>query len=52
MKRGSDDLVDVAMTLLFTGFQFEIRRPDELYDAFRRIADRASTIAEQVDSLS
>lgn len=45
MKRGADDLVDVAMNLLFAGFQFEIRRPDELYDAFRRVGNHALEIA-------
>ena len=45
MKRGSDDLEDVALTLLFAHCRFEIRRPDELYDAFRRIAEQASGIA-------
>jgi len=38
----------VAMNLLFSGFRFEIRRPDELYDAFRRIAERALRIADPV----
>ena len=48
LKRGADDLADVAMNLLFSGFRFEIRRPDELYDAFRRIAERALRIADPV----
>ena len=47
LKRGSDDLVDVAMTLLFAGVHFEIRRPDELYDAFRRVGERAAAIADR-----
>jgi hypothetical protein len=45
MKRGSDDLEDVALTLLFAHCRFEIRRPDELYDAFRRVSERALAVA-------
>lgn len=45
MKRGTDDLEEVALTLLFANCRFEIRRPDELHDAFRRIADRALAVA-------
>lgn len=45
MKRGSDDLEDVALSLLFAHCRFEIRRPDELRDAFRRIAARSLAIA-------
>ncbi len=41
LKRGSDDLEDVALSLLFANCRFEIRRPDALYEAFRRIAERA-----------
>ena len=41
LKRGSDDLEDVALSLLFANVPFEIRRPDELYEAFRQIAERA-----------
>jgi predicted DNA-binding transcriptional regulator YafY len=46
MKRGSDDLFDVAMNLLFAGCRFEVRRPAELYDAFRTVAERALAAAE------
>jgi predicted DNA-binding transcriptional regulator YafY len=45
MKRGADDLEDVALNLLFTKVRFEIRRPDELHDAFRCIAERSLAIA-------
>jgi hypothetical protein len=45
MKRGSDDLEDVALSLLFANCRFEIRRPDALRDAFRRIAERSLAIA-------
>ncbi len=45
MKRGSDDLEEVALTLLFAHCRFEIRRPDELHDAFRRIGSYALSIA-------
>lgn len=47
LKRGTDSLFDVAMNLLFAGCRFEIRRPDELYDAFGDVAERASAIAAQ-----
>ncbi len=50
MKRGSDDLEDVALTLLFSRCQFEIRRPDELYDAFHRVATQALAVAGKADS--
>jgi len=46
MKRGSDDLEDVALSLLFANCRFEIRRPDALRDAFRAIAERSLSIAE------
>lgn len=46
MKRGSDDLEDVAMSLLHANCRIDIRRPDELRDAFRRIAVRSLAIAE------
>jgi predicted DNA-binding transcriptional regulator YafY len=46
MKRGTDDLEDVALSLLFAHLRFEIRRPDELHEAFRRIAKRALAIAD------
>ena len=49
LKRGSDDLEEVAMTLLFAGVRFEIRRPDELYDAFRGVGERALAIAASSD---
>jgi hypothetical protein len=50
MKRGSDDLEDVALTLLFAQCRFESRRPDELYDAFRVIAERALAFAGSPDA--
>lgn len=50
MKRGADDLEEAAMNLLFTGIAFEIRRPTELHEAFRRIADRAASIANRAGS--
>lgn len=45
MKRGTDDLEEVALALLDAGCRLEIRRPDDLRDAFRRIAERANAIA-------
>ena len=50
LKRGSDDLEDVALTLLFARCRFEIRRPVQLHDAFRRVAEQASAIADRADS--
>jgi hypothetical protein len=52
MKRGSDDLEDVALTLLFAHCKFEIRRPDELYEAFRRVSAQALAVAEKSGVLS
>ncbi len=45
LKRGSDDLMDVALNLLFAGCRFEIRRPVQLFGAFRQVAERAGSIA-------
>jgi hypothetical protein len=52
MKRGSDDLEDVALTLLFAHCRFEIRRPDELHDAFRQVGNRALAVASGTSGLS
>ncbi len=51
MKRGSADLEDDAVSILFARCWFEIRRPDELRDAFRRIAERSLTFAGAPSSL-
>jgi len=50
MKRGTDDLLDDAMTLLLARCAFEIRRPDALYDAFRQVAADAQRIGRRPDA--
>jgi predicted DNA-binding transcriptional regulator YafY len=47
LKRGSDDLEYMAIELLDAHCQVEIRRPAELRDAFRRVANRALSIADE-----
>lgn len=41
----TSDLDDTAVTLLTVGYAVEIRRPEELRNAFRRVGQRAEAIA-------